>query len=110
MHLEAYSFWGQVVNLYNTALAAGGSSGKCSALIAFGGFPLSIDSDIGGSLRSPAACRTNDILPSQKGNNGFSAQHGIPSLRHLDPCVAASATWIYHPPAWHGSNVLPQPP
>jgi hypothetical protein len=55
MHLETYSFWGQVVNPYNTKLTAGGSSGGCSALVAFGGSPLSIGSDIGGSLRSPAA-------------------------------------------------------
>ncbi|KAJ7282444.1 amidase signature domain-containing protein [Mycena rebaudengoi] len=55
MHLEAHSFWGQVLNPYNTMLTPGGSSGGCSALIAFGGSPLSIGSDIGGSLRSPAA-------------------------------------------------------
>jgi Asp-tRNA(Asn)/Glu-tRNA(Gln) amidotransferase A subunit family amidase len=57
MHLETYSFWGQVLNPYNTKLTPGGSSGGCSALVAFGGSPLSIGSDIGGSLRSPAnAC------------------------------------------------------
>ncbi|KAJ7864939.1 amidase signature domain-containing protein, partial [Mycena leptocephala] len=55
MHLETYSFWGQVVNPYNNKLTAGGSSGGCSALVAFGGSPLSVGSDIGGSLRSPAA-------------------------------------------------------
>ncbi|KAJ7457356.1 amidase signature domain-containing protein [Mycena latifolia] len=55
MHIETYSFWGQVANPYNTHLTAGGSSGGCSALIALGGSPLSIGSDIGGSLRSPAA-------------------------------------------------------
>ncbi|KAJ7030973.1 amidase signature domain-containing protein [Mycena alexandri] len=55
MHLETYSFWGQVLNPLNTKLTPGGSSGGCSALIAFGGSPLSVGSDIGGSLRSPAA-------------------------------------------------------
>ncbi|KAJ7187227.1 amidase signature domain-containing protein [Mycena filopes] len=55
MHLETYSFWGQVLNPINTKLTPGGSSGGCSALIAFGGSPLSVGSDIGGSLRSPAA-------------------------------------------------------
>ncbi|KAJ6530042.1 amidase signature domain-containing protein [Mycena vulgaris] len=55
MHLETYSFWGQVLNPYNTKLTPGGSSGGCTALIAFGGSPLSIGSDVGGSLRSPAA-------------------------------------------------------
>lgn len=55
MHLETYSFWGQVVNPYNTAQTAGGSSGGCSALVAFGGALMSTGSDIGGSLRSPSA-------------------------------------------------------
>ncbi|KAJ7450076.1 amidase signature domain-containing protein [Mycena galericulata] len=55
MHLETRSFWGQVLNPYNTRLTPGGSSGGCSALVAFGGSPLSVGSDIGGSLRSPAA-------------------------------------------------------
>ncbi|CAK5277956.1 unnamed protein product [Mycena citricolor] len=55
MHLETYSFWGQTLNPFNTSLTPGGSSGGCSALIAFGGSPLGIGSDIGGSLRSPAA-------------------------------------------------------
>ncbi|KAJ7185029.1 amidase signature domain-containing protein [Mycena filopes] len=55
MHLETHSFWGEVVNPFNTLLTPGGSSGGCSALVAFGGSPLSIGSDIGGSLRSPAA-------------------------------------------------------
>ncbi|KAJ7722646.1 amidase signature domain-containing protein [Mycena maculata] len=55
MHLETYSFWGQARNPHNTNLTPGGSSGGCSALVAFGGAPLSVGSDIGGSLRSPAA-------------------------------------------------------
>ncbi|KAJ7123877.1 amidase signature domain-containing protein [Mycena crocata] len=65
MHLETSSFWGQVVNPYNTNLTAGGSSGGCSALVAFGGSPLSIGSDIGGSLRSPsAACGIWTLKPT----------------------------------------------
>ncbi|KIY43132.1 amidase [Fistulina hepatica ATCC 64428] len=55
MHLECASFWGETVNPYNTALTAGGSSGGESALISFGGSPLGLGSDIGGSLRSPSA-------------------------------------------------------
>ncbi|KAJ3770375.1 amidase signature domain-containing protein [Lentinula raphanica] len=56
MHLETQSFWGQTVNPHNTHLTSGGSSGGCGALVAFGGSPLSIGTDIGGSLRSPASC------------------------------------------------------
>ncbi|KAJ7185021.1 amidase signature domain-containing protein [Mycena filopes] len=55
MHLETYSFWGEVPNPYNTRLTPGGSSGGCSSLMAFGGSPMGIGSDIGGSIRSPAA-------------------------------------------------------
>ncbi|KAF7341532.1 Amidase domain-containing protein [Mycena venus] len=65
MHLETYSFWGQVVNPHNTALTSGGSSGGCSALVAFGGSPFGTGSDIGGSLRSPsAACGLWTLKPT----------------------------------------------
>ncbi|KIK63075.1 hypothetical protein GYMLUDRAFT_41385 [Collybiopsis luxurians FD-317 M1] len=56
MHLETYSFWGQTLNPHNTHLTSGGSSGGCGALVSFGGSPLSIGTDIGGSVRSPASC------------------------------------------------------
>ncbi|KAF5375264.1 hypothetical protein D9758_000467 [Tetrapyrgos nigripes] len=56
MHIETFSFWGHTLNPFNTKLTPGGSSGGCGALVAFGGSPMSIGSDIGGSLRSPAAC------------------------------------------------------
>ncbi|KIK62706.1 hypothetical protein GYMLUDRAFT_197815 [Collybiopsis luxurians FD-317 M1] len=56
MHMEVYSFWGQTLNPHNTKLTSGGSSGGCGALVSFGGSPLSIGSDIGGSVRSPASC------------------------------------------------------
>jgi Asp-tRNA(Asn)/Glu-tRNA(Gln) amidotransferase A subunit family amidase len=55
MHLETSSFWGLTRNPLNTTLSPGGSSGGCSALMAFGGSPMSMGSDIGGSLRQPAA-------------------------------------------------------
>ncbi|KAL1698979.1 amidase signature domain-containing protein [Schizophyllum commune] len=71
MHLETHSFYGQTLNPHNTNLTSGGSSGGCSALIAFGGSPMGLGNDIGGSLRSPSAgtglwtlkCTTNR-LPS----------------------------------------------
>ncbi|KAF7290792.1 Amidase domain-containing protein [Mycena indigotica] len=65
MHLETYSFFGQTLNPYNTALTSGGSSGGCSALVAFGGSTLGIGSDIGGSLRSPSnACGLWTLKPT----------------------------------------------
>lgn len=56
MALECLSFWGETLNPLNTSLSPGGSSGGCSALMAFGGSPMSFGSDIGGSLRQPASC------------------------------------------------------
>lgn len=46
----------RTMNPRNRLTTSGGSSGGESALIAFGGSPLGIGTDIGGSLRIPAAC------------------------------------------------------
>ncbi|PVH93767.1 acetamidase-like protein [Periconia macrospinosa] len=48
--------FGRTVNPLNRNLTSGGSSGGESALIAFGASPLGVGTDIGGSLRIPAAC------------------------------------------------------
>ncbi|KAJ7653367.1 amidase signature domain-containing protein [Mycena rosella] len=134
MHLETYSFWGQVVNPYNTNLTAGGSSGGCSALIALGGSPLSIGSDIGGSLRSPAAnCGvwtlkpTTLRIPRGNGSAPFPGADSIVatfgpicrSLRDIDlwfSVVLGSQPWLQEydltpipwrmstPATWSGSN------
>ena len=48
--------YGRTVNPHNRALTSGGSSGGESALIAMKGSPLGVGTDIGGSLRIPAAC------------------------------------------------------
>ncbi|KAK8064680.1 Acetamidase [Apiospora phragmitis] len=47
---------GRTVNPLNRRLTPGGSSGGEAALIAFRGSPLGVGTDIGGSLRIPAAC------------------------------------------------------
>lgn len=47
--------YGTVVNPWNRALSAGGSSGGEGALVAFRGSPFGIGTDGGGSLRLPAA-------------------------------------------------------
>ncbi|KAH6654535.1 amidase [Truncatella angustata] len=48
--------FGRTVNPLNRKLTSGGSSGGESALVVFKGSPLGIGTDIGGSLRIPAAC------------------------------------------------------
>ncbi|KAJ7631586.1 amidase signature domain-containing protein [Mycena polygramma] len=134
MHLEAHSFWGQVVNPHNTALTAGGSSGGCCALVAFGGSPLSIGSDIGGSLRSPAAAcglwtlkPTTLRIPRGAGSGPVPGANSIVeafgplcrSIRDVDmwfSVVIGSKPWLREydlvplpwrisaPPSWSGSN------
>ncbi|KAK3114453.1 hypothetical protein LTR53_007224 [Teratosphaeriaceae sp. CCFEE 6253] len=56
MHLETdNNIYGVTVNPYNTSLTSGGSSGGEGALIGLRGSCLGIGTDIGGSIRSPAA-------------------------------------------------------
>lgn len=56
MHLETDSnLYGITVNPYNSSVTSGGSSGGEGALIALRGSLLGIGSDVGGSIRSPAA-------------------------------------------------------
>ncbi|KAK4539479.1 hypothetical protein LTR36_010915 [Oleoguttula mirabilis] len=57
MALETVSnLWGRTLNPYNAAFGSGGSSGGCAALVAMRGEPAApITTDIGGSIRVPAA-------------------------------------------------------
>ena len=50
--------FGRTLNPYNRSLTSGGSSGGESALLAFRGSPLGVGTDIGGSIRMPAASVT----------------------------------------------------
>lgn len=57
--------YGRTNNPWNLERAVGGSSGGCAATIAAGGSPLSLGSDIGGSLRLPAnACGVHSLKPT----------------------------------------------
>lgn len=54
--LETVSnLWGRTLNPYNRRLGAGGSSGGDGALVAMKGCPIAPSTDIGGSIRAPAA-------------------------------------------------------
>lgn len=66
MHLETDSnLYGVTINPYNSSLTPGGSSGGESALIAMRGSALGIGSDVGGSIRSPAAnCGVYGLKPT----------------------------------------------
>jgi amidase len=66
MHLETDSnLYGVTTNPHNTNLTAGGSSGGEGALVALRGSCLGIGSDVGGSIRSPAAnCGIYGLKPT----------------------------------------------
>ncbi|KAF9066614.1 amidase signature domain-containing protein [Rhodocollybia butyracea] len=90
MHLETHSFWGQTLNPHNTQLTSGGSSGGCGALIAFGGSPLGLGTDIGGSLRSPSSnCGIFTLKPTtgRLPGNGLRGGSVVPGA---DAIVATS--------------------
>ncbi|ODV91805.1 hypothetical protein CANCADRAFT_21597 [Tortispora caseinolytica NRRL Y-17796] len=56
MHADSSNnIYGMTLNPYNRLLSAGGSSGGEGALVGFHGSPFGIGSDIGGSIRIPAA-------------------------------------------------------
>lgn len=56
MALETWStLWGRTLNPRNNKLSSGGSSGGEAVLIALKGSPIGPSSDIGGSIRAPAA-------------------------------------------------------
>jgi amidase len=55
MHLETTSHYGRTLNPFNIQLSAGGSSGGEAALVAMKGSVLGVGTDIGGSIRGPAA-------------------------------------------------------
>ncbi|TXT15067.1 uncharacterized protein COLE_01260 [Cutaneotrichosporon oleaginosum] len=59
------SAWGATLNPWNADLVPGGSTGGEGALLAMRGSPLGVGSDIGGSVRSPAAaCGIYSFKPS----------------------------------------------
>lgn len=72
------NIWGPTVNPHHRGLSAGGSSGGESALIAFRGSPLGIGTDIGGSVRIPAAyCGLYGLRPSFGRFPTFGTRSGI---------------------------------
>lgn len=107
--------FGRTVNPLNRALTSGGSSGGESALIAFKGSPMGVGTDIGGSLRIPAACTGIFTLrpsfgrfPTLKCRSGMAGQEAVQSvngpltrtladLEYYSQTVVDSEPWLADP-------------
>lgn len=92
---ETYNnIYGYTPTPYNRKLSAGGSSGGEGALIAMRGSPLGVGTDIGGSVRIPAAC--NNLFGLRPSFGRFpteghrSAMPGQESIRNVNGPLSAS--------------------
>ncbi|PSK46489.1 hypothetical protein B9Z65_5457 [Elsinoe australis] len=79
--------FGRTANPANRNLTSGGSSGGESALIAFKGSCLGVGTDIGGSLRIPAACTglytlkpSSGRFPTSGAKSGLAGQEAVKSI------------------------------
>lgn len=113
--------FGRTVNPRNRRLTSGGSSGGEAALIAFQGSPLGIGTDIGGSLRVPAACAGIFTLrpcfgrfPTQGCRSGMAGQEAVqsvngPMARHAADLALEARAVVDAQPWRHDPRMLPIP-
>ncbi|GMK57934.1 hypothetical protein CspeluHIS016_0407680 [Cutaneotrichosporon spelunceum] len=121
--------WGHTGNPYNTEYGSGGSSGGESSLLAMRGSPLGVGSDIGGSIRMPAAitgiyglkagagrfpnlgCKSG--LPGQEAVKGVQGPMSadLSSLELFSKVVSGSRPWetdpMCYPVEWRDDFKLP---
>lgn len=123
MHLDSdNNITGRTSNPYNRKITSGGSSGGESAIVALGGSVFGIGSDIGGSIRAPAAfCGVYGIRPTTKRTTGlgslsggagqesiFSAQG--PLTNNLEDIEYYMETYINEGKPWeYDPNTIPLP-
>ncbi|ODQ59226.1 hypothetical protein WICANDRAFT_63720 [Wickerhamomyces anomalus NRRL Y-366-8] len=109
------NIYGQTVNALNRLLSAGGSSGGESSLIGAKGGLIGLSTDIGGSIRIPAAFQglfalrpCSGRLPYAKVTNSMAFQPIVPSVigpsaRYLDDLkffvktIIDAKPWLYDP-------------
>ncbi|KAJ5167171.1 uncharacterized protein N7482_005952 [Penicillium canariense] len=113
--------FGRTVNPRNRNLTSGGSSGGESALIAFGGSRLGVGTDIGGSLRIPAACTgiftirpSSGRFPNFQTRSGLAGQEAVnsvngPMASTLAEIMLWAKTVVDHQPWIHDPKCLPIP-
>ncbi|KAL1896281.1 hypothetical protein Sste5346_004664 [Sporothrix stenoceras] len=113
--------FGRTINPLHRGVTPGGSSGGESALIAFGGSCLGVGSDIGGSLRIPAACTglftlraSGGRFPVRNCRSGMPGQEAVmsvngPLARTLDDIEAYTRAVLDGQPWLLDSKCLPIP-
>lgn len=113
--------FGRTINPLHRGVTPGGSSGGESALIAFGGSCLGVGSDIGGSLRIPAACTglftlraSGGRFPVRNCRSGMPGQEAVQSVngplaRTLDDIEAYTRAVLDGQPWLLDSKCLPIP-
>ncbi|PHH90452.1 hypothetical protein CDD83_3627 [Cordyceps sp. RAO-2017] len=112
---------GRTLNPRNRRTTSGGSSGGESALIAFRGSPLGVGTDIGGSLRIPAACAGIFTLRPSAGRfpvravrSGMPGQEAVQSVNGpmagtLDDLELYCRSLLAQEPWKHDPRCLPMP-
>ncbi|KAL4914829.1 amidase signature domain-containing protein [Aspergillus aurantiobrunneus] len=102
--------FGRTVNPRNRNLTSGGSSGGESALIAFGGSRIGVGTDIGGSLRIPAACTgIFTIRPSFGRFPNFQTRSGLAGQEAVNSVNGPLATTLEEVVLWASTVVGQQP-
>lgn len=123
MHLDGgNNFIGPSKCPFNLALSSGGSSSGEGAIVAFGGTPVGIGSDIGGSIRGPAAfggcfgLRPTTFRYSKKGGVSSTAgQISVPAVvgpmtRSIEDLELMMDAYINHGKPWElDCHTLPIP-
>ncbi|KAH7000751.1 amidase signature domain-containing protein [Ilyonectria destructans] len=122
MALETVSnIWGRTVNPFNRDLSAGGSSGGDAVLVALRGSPVTPSTDMGGSIRVPAAFNglygirpTSDRIPkggmvnTNTGNVTIKLSCG-PVCRSLDDLELFTSIINAYPRNKHDPTSVPVP-
>jgi len=113
--------FGRTVNPKNRNFTSGGSSGGESALISFGGSCLGVGTDIGGSLRIPAACTGLFTLrpsfgrfPTLRCRSGLAGQEAVnsvngPLARSLEDVMLWAKAVVDSKPWMMDPKMLPIP-